>query len=58
MKDTIFCPECDKSFRYEHNDYWEYEEGDEMEEIECEHCKTKLSMSWYSTHYFQCNKKE
>ena len=55
MKDEIYCDNCNKIIPYENYDYWEHDEDEEIEVIECPHCKCKLSVSWYSTHYFKCN---
>jgi DNA-directed RNA polymerase subunit RPC12/RpoP len=53
MKEKILCDNCNKSIDYECYDYHETEQEEEIEEIECPHCKTKLSVSWYATHNFQ-----
>jgi DNA-directed RNA polymerase subunit RPC12/RpoP len=58
MKQMIFCDNCRKGIDYDCDEYYDTPQDEEIEEIECPHCKSKLSVSWSMSVDFNTRLKE
>jgi Zn finger protein HypA/HybF involved in hydrogenase expression len=58
MTESILCDKCLNVFDWDSKDWFESEEEEEIEEIECPKCKTKLSVSYTKEVNFRTHIKE
>lgn len=57
MKEEEICPHCDKLVEFNvTEDYWETEQGEEIDVVKCPDCNGEVSISWESSVEFYFNK--